>query len=168
MVNTRQKKKKESKATASNRELDVMDNFYELQNNIQFNFVLKEICSLPFHAIYWIPEQLQDWKDSSRYNDPQTFLTTTNHFIENYNKNSHNYLYSLMSIKNDNLISHAEAISESRNYEFVDYFICEWLRIGKIPNPPKKLMTLLSHELLEGALMSFNVCSLQDYNLECF
>lgn len=155
--------------------IDEYDILHSMVFGVQYHSIIRSLAPRRFHLIYWLPEQMDLYKDIiNALNPPVSLLAisnlTNNVTMKNYTS-SNIFLFILaVKVKNktglDKTINLAQALSKKMELHFIIHFCHEYLK-NSVP-VPEKLVIGYSKILLNGASFVFNNCYFNAYNLQCY
>lgn len=153
---------------SSNVSIDVIEELQKIRSNVSFYPIIKELSAKPFHIIYWSPEQMDLLKKVKKKYKFRLNLGILGIMIENVQIYSHesdslNY-FLFFNVINGVIFPFVQIISERKTEQFVKYCISEVLKKISVPH---FFCTIPSMLLLEAASFSFNLCSLEEYCMQC-
>ena len=148
-----------------------LDDLLTMKFNAEYCSVIKEICTLPFSITYWYPDQINLWKDLSLYTNYSASFIILGELVEDAiigNKCEENvFLMSITLNINIKIISFFQILSNDlRNPTVLKPFLRQILK-NNVPSP-SSICISFSYALLDNVSKVLNLCSFQEYILECF
>lgn len=108
-------------------QVDTIKELQRLRSNVCYYPMFKEICAVPFHIIYWFPDQIDlikefkikkfDW----RVNLGLCEDLIKNARVCNYDSGSLVYFFAF-SVYNNNILPFVQIISERKSKQFINFF----------------------------------------------
>lgn len=153
--------------TLDTEEENVSD-FYALismLNSEQFKDVISKLGVKPFHVVYWYPDQITMWNEVINIESTASFIVLDNmvsKIVEDFE--SKNVFVCALTVKVENsIILLAQMLTDSITPSSMQSFLNSWLEAKAIA--PPEIVVPYSNCLLNSTSLTFNVCTLENYNL---
>ena len=150
---------------------------YEILHKMAFGVVhhgiIQSICPRRFHLTYYLPEQMELFKDFVKYIDSTVALlvlpnVVTKVTMKNYTSGDIYLICSAANIDNE-VINFVQTVTEKMELHFIINFCHSYLRQLSKDHPLPSVIAVQYVKLLLNAVsFAFNCVTFYEYNVQCY